>query len=694
MPVWKDHTGEKRIMHCGMEAEVIEYKKADDIVVQFSDGTIVSHRTYDNFLKGKIKNPNCCDSRLLQKAASKIGERRMMNCGVMAEIIEYKHTNDITVKFDDDTIVAHRAYSRFVTGGIANPNLPQVTTKVSRVGERRMMKCGMEAEIIEYKGARDITVKFADGAIARHKVYAAFKNGQMQNPNFTDYQKRVGERRMMNCGLVAEIIEYKNSEDITVKFDDGTIVAHKAYHEFYRGGIGHPAQNTRMLALAKIRVGERRMMNCGMEAEIIDYKNTCDITVKFDDGAIVPYKTYQCFKRGDIASPNCKMSATSVGETALLYYLAPYGYKKALCGSLKEYGLKRYEIDAFNQNEGIGIEYDGPWHQDNIERDAQKNDLFFKAFKKLIRIRDFCLPCNDKRVEYYQVDTGKGLSKEYETMLKNVFRSLGLSIDVNLTRDKDKIYDLYYKNSPRNRLGEKRRMSNGFIAEIVQYRSAKDIDVQFEDGAIKNTNYSQFVCGIVAHPKYPIHHSQERLGMRRLMACGMEAEIIQYNKSHDITVRFDDGTIVAHKQYDDFLRGVIGHPDFLTMGKYRIGEHKAMNCGMKAEIIEYQNYHDITVRFDDGTIVSHCTYDCFVKGHIYNPNILCSKKIGEKRLMHCGMNAKIIEYRNANDMTIQFEDGVIVANRSYRDFLKGGIRHPNKKCHYKTRNVEHQTATA
>ena len=224
-------------------------------------------------------------------------------------------------------------------------------------------------------------------------------------------------------------------------------------------------------------------------------------------------------------------------------------------------------------------------------------------------------------------------------------------------------------------------MSNVFMAEIVQYRSAKDIDVRFEDGAIKNTKYDQFIRGIVAHPKYPIHHSQERLGMRRLMACGMVAEIIQYNKSHDITVRFDDGTIVAHKSYDSFLRGVIGHPDFLTIEKDRIGERKVMNCGMKAEIIGYQNCHDITVRFDDGTIVSHCVYDCFVKGHIYNPNILCSKKIGEKYLMHCGMYATIIQYNNPNDITVQFDDGAIAQKKSYKSFRKGAIRNPNIDPH-------------
>lgn len=384
---------------------------------------------------------------------------------------------------------------------------------------------------------------------------------------------RTGERKMMKCGMEAEIIEYKNRNDITVRFDDGTVVMHKRYREFCNGEIGHPDINflsyRKNPPLATYHIGERRIMNCGMEAKIIEYNNSRDITVQFEDGVIVSGKRYGSFQHGAIAHPNCKIVTTSIGETALLYYLAPHGYQKAPKGSLKEYGMGRFEIDAFNQNEGIGIEYDGPWHQDSIERDAQKNDLFFQAFKRLIRIRDFRLSCNDKRVEYYQVDTCIALSKKYETTLRNVFHSLGLQIDVNFERDKDKIYNLYYKSSPRAKVGEKRRMYNGLMAEIIQYRSSTDIDVQFEDGAIKTTTYGQFVQGYVSHPnihprsraKYKPMDKTKHIGERRVMNCGREAELIEYNSADDIAVRFGDDVIVRHKKYYSFCHGAIAHPN-------------------------------------------------------------------------------------------------------------------------------------
>ena len=50
--------GQKRIMNCGMEAKVIEDNGCEDITVQFSDGTIKTHCSRHNFLRGKIRNRN------------------------------------------------------------------------------------------------------------------------------------------------------------------------------------------------------------------------------------------------------------------------------------------------------------------------------------------------------------------------------------------------------------------------------------------------------------------------------------------------------------------------------------------------------------------------------------------------------------------------------------------------------------
>ena len=168
----------------------------------------------------------------------RLGETRMMNCGMEATIIRYGRCEDIDIRFEDGKVVVHKAYDKFKKGSIAHPN-----TKVSakdRLGETRMMNCGMEATIIRYGGCKDIDVRFEDGKVAVHKAYNAFEKGKIANQNIkVSAEDRLGENRTMNCGMKATIIRYGNNTDIDVYFEDGAIVEHKVYDPFKKGEIAH-----------------------------------------------------------------------------------------------------------------------------------------------------------------------------------------------------------------------------------------------------------------------------------------------------------------------------------------------------------------------------------------------------------------------------------------------------------------------
>ena len=58
-----------------------------------------------------------------------------------------------------------------------------MATKTDRLGETRMMNCGMEAAIVRYNGVHDIDVRFEDGAVVEHKGYSALKNGKISHPS-------------------------------------------------------------------------------------------------------------------------------------------------------------------------------------------------------------------------------------------------------------------------------------------------------------------------------------------------------------------------------------------------------------------------------------------------------------------------------------------------------------------------------
>ena len=212
----------------------------------------------------------------------RLGETRTMNCGMEATIIRYGNATDIDVRFEDGAVTKHKAYKEFGNGKIANPNVKD------RLGEARMMNCGMKATIARYNGVRDIDVRFEDGIVMEHKSYSKFKRGNIAHPS-TTAGNRLGETRMMNCGMEATIIRYGNNTDIDVCFEDGAIVEHKAYDAFKKGGIAHPSTT------AKARLGEIRMMSCDMEATIIRYGGATDVDVRFEDGKVVEHKTYRAF---------------------------------------------------------------------------------------------------------------------------------------------------------------------------------------------------------------------------------------------------------------------------------------------------------------------------------------------------------------------------------------------------------------
>lgn len=289
-----DRVGETRVMNCGMKATIIRYGGYNDIDVRFEDGAVAEHKTYGAFKKSGIANSN-----IKASAKNRLGETWMMNCGMEATIIRYGKYSDIDIRFEDGKVVVHKKYDQFKKGEIANPNMK--ASAENRLGETRMMNCGMKATIIRYGGATDIDVRFEDGAVAKNKAYGEFKKGGIANQNFNP---RLGETQMMNCGMKATIIRYNGVRDIDVRFEDGTIVGSKTYNAFKKGSIA----NQNIKTSAENCLGETRMMNCGMETTIIRYNTSKDIDVRFGDGTVVKYRTYNQFKKGEIAHQSLSLN--------------------------------------------------------------------------------------------------------------------------------------------------------------------------------------------------------------------------------------------------------------------------------------------------------------------------------------------------------------------------------------------------
>jgi hypothetical protein len=72
-------------------------------------------------------------------------------------------------------------------------------------------------KIIAYRGATDIDVEFEDGLIRRNVAYKEFKNGVTEH---VDYSKRIGEIRYNSYGSKITVIDYKNSDNVYVIFEN------------------------------------------------------------------------------------------------------------------------------------------------------------------------------------------------------------------------------------------------------------------------------------------------------------------------------------------------------------------------------------------------------------------------------------------------------------------------------------------
>ena len=249
----------------------------------------------------------------MQKIKDRTGEKRTMNCGLEATIIRYGSCHDIDVQFEDGQVVYHKDYREFKRGRIA----PPIDPRYLRVGEKRMMNCGLEATIIRYGGCKDIDVQFEDGQVVYHRDYFSFQKGEIAPPIDPRKTVRIGEKRMMKCGLEATIIRYGSSTDIDVQFEDGQVVYHSYYSSFQKGTIAPPIDPRKI-----DRTGEKRMMNCGLEATIIRYGGCMDIDVQFEDGQVLYHKQYSTFQKDEIAHPGFKAnkSKPSLYKTFITQY--------------------------------------------------------------------------------------------------------------------------------------------------------------------------------------------------------------------------------------------------------------------------------------------------------------------------------------------------------------------------------------
>ena len=142
----EDRVGISRKMNNGQIATIIDYKKASDITIVFEDGTVCNNKSYYSFIEGEVSNPNFINPRLGEKIFYK-------KCNQYCEIINYRIADDIDIQFEDGTIIKNASYSGFKREAYINKNCKSINNKYEYyVGQGRYNMTYNKEITIAFKG--------------------------------------------------------------------------------------------------------------------------------------------------------------------------------------------------------------------------------------------------------------------------------------------------------------------------------------------------------------------------------------------------------------------------------------------------------------------------------------------------------------------------------------------------------------
>ena len=409
----------------------------------------------------------------------------------------------------------------------------------------------------------------------------------------------------------------------------------------------------------KERVGETNRANNGLMMTIIAYRNGKDIDIQFENGTIVTNKDYRHFKEGGIACPNYKkaypLKEDKTGETNT----ANNGLKMTIIAYRNAHDIDiKFENGDIVYNKAYKHFKEGtvasPLLDKSKKKDISKSKIGETVLNKNGEKMTIIGYRNKKDIDVKFEDGTIVYHKYYSRFKAGIIKKFNLG-DVKPSKEGVKTSTIF------NKIGETKVAFNGQVMKIIAFRGWDDIDIQFEDGTIlTNRDYCAFASGNIKNPNLHI-------GETKKAKNGQTMTIIGYRSSQDMDVQFEDGTIVKNTRYDNFRNGSIKNYNA------RIGETSISSKGQKMTIIAYRGCNDLDIEVEDGTILEHKNYRDFKRGCIRNVN----NRVGETSISKDGDKMTIIEYRNCNEVTIQFEDGVIVYDKTYSDFKRGSITKPN-----------------
>lgn len=151
--------------------------------------------------------------------------------------------------------------------------------------------------------------------------------------------------------------------------------------------------------------------------------------------------------------------------------------------------------------------------------------------------------------------------------------------------------------SKAGKVGDIRKSKYGKVMEIVKYKNENDITVQFSDGPIINTTYQRFLDDEVRVSIYKIMESTKDAISKKLK------------------------TVVASEMQNDDISDYKIFYSVRGKKNYRVGEIHKANNGQEFKIVAYTGCNNVSIMFEDGTIVNNRKYCHIKKGEVRNPKL-------------------------------------------------------------------------
>ena len=226
----------------------------------------------------------------------------------------------------------------------------------------------------------------------RGRVTLIFENGNIKNysinslssRDFTDedlVKIKKGDIFQTNNHGEVEVVEYKDSHNITVVFKDGLTTVCQA-SSLRLGNIGHP--------MSGLHIGYRFKNSEGFWAEVVEYDNSLKVTLRWDEGGTTQAMAAN-IKDGGVYYPNYK-SVCGIGYFGFGKYKTNKGgrgsnYKQRVYASWQRMIRRCYDENEQKKpscKAYIGVEVCEEWHnfqnfavwaEDKLERFEPNWDL-------------------------------------------------------------------------------------------------------------------------------------------------------------------------------------------------------------------------------------------------------------------------------------------------------------------------------